>query len=82
MSKLEIDWQLNKDGKFQYYRYYSKDSCLPDVTTKPKDLIRYYRDDVSANYTLEIDVTKLNKSKQKDLARLTKGSFIEILKGE
>lgn len=82
MPKLEIDWELNEDGEFQYYNYHSKYDCVPDVAIKPKDLIRYYRDDVGANYTLEIDVTKLSRSKQKNLARLTRGSFIEILKGE
>ena len=73
--------KMENETEFVNECYISKNE-MPHMEYKvveiPKrNLIKYVRCDMTKNYELEIDITKLSKSKYKKFLELTKGSIIE-----
>lgn len=65
-----IDCYISKDKSHMEYRIIE--------ISKRKNLTKYVHTDINGNtYELEIDITKLQKSKVKLFQKLTKGAEIE-----
>lgn len=73
----ELTYEYWEPVKKSYKIYGNKHEYIDFVKVQgemPKNLISFSRDDIYANYELNIDVSKLNKTQLKKLERLTKGS--------
>lgn len=74
----ELAYEYYEPVKKSYKIYGNKHEYIDFVKTEcesSKNLTRFTREDIYANYELNIDVSKLNKTQLKKLQRLTKGSI-------
>ena len=73
----ELTYEYWEPVKKSYKIYGNKHEYIDFVKTRceaPKNLTGFVREDIYADYELNIDISKLNKTQLKKLERLTKGS--------